>query len=48
VLAGWIYDRTSSYSQALLPVMGAYLLSMLLYWTLRRPSRRPARQVGPA
>ena len=38
--AGWVYDRTSSYFRALVPVALFYLLASLPYWTLQRP-RRP-------
>lgn len=44
VLAGWFYDRDSSYTRILLPIAGSYLLASALYWTLRRPgklARRP-------
>jgi nitrate/nitrite transporter NarK len=42
VLAGWIFDRNSSYTRVLLPIVGFYLLASVLYWTLRRPAK-PAR-----
>ena len=37
---GWVFDRTGSYSRALIPVAGFYLLAFFLYMFLRRP-RRP-------
>jgi sugar phosphate permease len=39
VLAGWVFDRTSSYALAVAPMAGAYLLAALLYWALRQPKR---------
>jgi cyanate permease len=42
VVAGWLYDTTQSYTIALIPVATAYLISFLLFWTLRRPIKAPA------
>ncbi len=46
VVAGWVYDTTESYYLALLPVGVSYLLSFLLWWTLRRPAQPPVQTVG--
>ena len=40
VFAGWVFDRTSSYTLAVAPIAGFYLVAALLYWVLRQP-RRP-------
>jgi nitrate/nitrite transporter NarK len=42
VLAGWLYDTTQSYQLGLIPVAISYILSFLLFWFLRPPSRPPA------
>ena len=39
VLAGLVFDRTSSYTWAVVPMAGFYLLAALLYWVLRQPKR---------
>ena len=39
-IGGLVFDRTGSYSRALVPALAFYLLASLLYWTLRRP-RKP-------
>jgi sugar phosphate permease len=39
VFAGLVFDRTSSYTLALGPMAGFYLLAGLLYWMLRSPKR---------
>jgi len=41
VVAGWVYDTTQSYYLALLPVGFSYLVSFVLWWTLRRPAQPP-------
>jgi sugar phosphate permease len=41
-IGGLVFDRTGSYSRALLPALAFYLLASLLYWTLRRP-RTPSK-----
>jgi hypothetical protein len=41
VVAGWIYDTTQSYLLALIPIACAYFISFLLFWSLRRPEKRP-------
>ena len=40
VFAGWAFDRTLSYTWAMIPLGGFYLVAGLLYWVMRRP-RRP-------
>ena len=37
VFAGWVYDVTGSYSNALIPMAGVYLLAALLFWHLPKP-----------
>jgi MFS family permease len=36
VFAGWVYDTTGSYYYALIPIIGIYLASALLFWVLPR------------
>ena len=42
VFTGWVYDQTQSYSLAIFPFVGAYLLSALLFWLTPKP-RLPLR-----
>jgi MFS family permease len=47
VFAGWVYDTSGSYYSALIPMIGMYLMSALLFWQLPRP-RPPSRVADPA
>ena len=42
VFMGWVFDQTSSYLWAVVPLIPVYTVSALLFWTLRAP-RLPAR-----
>ncbi len=42
VFTGWVFDQTQSYTFAIFPFIGAYLLSALLFWLTPRP-RPPLR-----
>jgi nitrate/nitrite transporter NarK len=42
VLTGWIYDRTQSYTSAILVFAVSYCLSGLILWWLPTPERSPA------
>jgi hypothetical protein len=42
VFMGWVYDRTQSYTYALIPLVIAYGLAGLILWRLPHPER-PAR-----
>lgn len=44
VVTGFIYDRTQSYTYALIPFIVAYVVSGLILWWLPRPTRRPTRR----
>jgi sugar phosphate permease len=46
VFAGWVFDTTDSYYYALIPIVGIYLMSALLFWNLPRP-RLPSRVEAP-
>ena len=46
-IAGWVFDRWGSYSRALIPALGFYVVAALLYWTLRHP-RKAAPSPAPA
>ena len=41
-IGGLVFDRTASYTWAVAPMAGAYLLAALLYWMLRSPKRPTA------
>ncbi len=48
-IAGWVFDRWGSYSRALMPALGFYVLAAFLYWTLRRPRKvAPSPALAPA
>lgn len=40
VFTGWIYDRTESYTYALIPFVVCYAVAGLILWGLRQPERR--------
>jgi hypothetical protein len=42
VYTGWVYDRTQSYTQALIVFVICYGASALVLWLIPRPTR-PAR-----
>ncbi len=42
VLLGWVFDTTSSYTWAIVPMLGSYLVASALYLLLRPPRRAPA------
>jgi MFS family permease len=46
VFAGWVYDSTGSYYNALIPIVVVYLVAALVFWTLPRPGL-PARLANP-
>jgi len=46
VFTGWIYDRTESYTEALIPFMIIYGLAGLVLWPVHRP-RRPVAEPLP-
>jgi nitrate/nitrite transporter NarK len=48
VFTGWVYDRTQSYTYALLPFVAAYVLSGVILWRLPEPKRPPAPLGAPA
>ena len=51
VFAGWVFDTTGSYYYALIPIVGIYLTSALLFWYLPKaklPSRAAASTTGDA
>ena len=51
VFAGWVFDTTGSYYYALIPIVGIYLTSALLFWNLPKaklPSRAAASTTGDA
>jgi len=51
VLTGWIYDRTQSYTWALIPFIAAYAVAGLILWRLpqpERPGRRAVALTAPA
>src|SRR5207247_4180629 len=39
VLTGWIYDRTQSYTYALIPFVISYVMAGLILWRLPNPGR---------
>ena len=39
IIAGWTFDRTGSYEQALVGVGIIYALAAFVFWTLRTPVR---------
>jgi len=43
VFTGWIYDRTQSYTYALLPFIVLYGLAALVLWQAPHPEKRPKR-----
>ena len=48
VFTGFVYDRTQSYTYALVPLVVAYALAGLILWWLPHPSRRLAPLGTPA
>jgi len=49
VFTGWIYDQTQSYTYALIPFVGMYVLAGLVLWQVprpKRPSTEPIRQAA--
>jgi MFS family permease len=46
VFAGWVYDTSGSYYWALVPMVGMYLISALLFWKLPKP-KLPSRVADP-
>ncbi len=40
IAAGWVYDNTGSYNQALVGIGIAYSISAIVFWALRTPVRR--------
>jgi MFS family permease len=47
VFAGWVFDTSSSYYWALIPIVGMYLAAAFLFWKLPRP-KLPSRVADPA
>jgi hypothetical protein len=47
VFAGWVFDTTDSYTIAIIPILGIYLVAGLLFWTLPKP-KLPSRAADPA
>jgi MFS family permease len=45
VFTGWIYDRTESYTYALIPFAISYGIAGLVLWRLPHPPRRAAIEV---
>ena len=45
VFTGWIYDRTQSYTYALIPFIVAYCLAGMILWRLPQPERPAPRGV---
>jgi MFS family permease len=48
VFTGWIYDRTESYTYALLTFIVCYAVAGALLWRLPRPRRSRGRRPSPA
>jgi cyanate permease len=39
VFTGWVYDRTHSYTYALLPFLALYVLAALFLWKVSPPQQ---------
>ena len=47
VVTGWIYDRTQSYTSALIVFIACYVVAGLIVWGLPQPTRRATLAVSP-
>ncbi len=45
VFAGWVYDASSSYRWAILPMIGVYLIAAVMFWSLPKP--KPLGRAAP-